>query len=222
MNPTARVVLGVVTVLAIVVSGCSGGEAPTATAGEEATTRSALATTPKTTSTATTSTTTTSTTTTSTTTTSTTTTTVSPIVDVYDLGDYQVRVVDLQVTEVRGPVEKLVETEVYREVQEPTYRVGAMCKDGWRSKATGSGACSWHGGVSQWLMGGGETRTELDVETNTVITPNEVLCQNSSCPQLVGADTNLAVVWLYVPILEDEFGGVGEIDTEDLEPVAHG
>tara|TARA_Y100001970_G_C14199721_1_gene840392 strand:- start:144 stop:1079 length:936 start_codon:yes stop_codon:yes gene_type:complete len=31
------------------------------------------------------------------------------------------------------------------------YRVGAICRDGWRSYATGSGACSWHGGVAYWL-----------------------------------------------------------------------
>lgn len=30
-------------------------------------------------------------------------------------------------------------------------RIGAICRDGWRSTATGSGACSWHGGVSYWL-----------------------------------------------------------------------
>ena len=30
-------------------------------------------------------------------------------------------------------------------------RYGAICADGWRSNATGSGACSWHGGVSRWL-----------------------------------------------------------------------
>ncbi|MFC2104370.1 SH3 domain-containing protein [Bacteroidota bacterium] len=32
-----------------------------------------------------------------------------------------------------------------------TYRVGAVCKDGTRSSATGRGACSHHGGVSYWL-----------------------------------------------------------------------
>lgn len=26
-------------------------------------------------------------------------------------------------------------------------RTGAVCEDGWHSTATGSGACSWHGGV---------------------------------------------------------------------------
>jgi hypothetical protein len=31
------------------------------------------------------------------------------------------------------------------------YRIGARCRDGWRSHATGSGACSWHGGVTEWL-----------------------------------------------------------------------
>ena len=30
-------------------------------------------------------------------------------------------------------------------------RVGAMCKDGYRSSATGKGACSSHGGVDYWL-----------------------------------------------------------------------
>jgi hypothetical protein len=28
---------------------------------------------------------------------------------------------------------------------------GAICFDGWRSASTGSGTCSWHGGVSKWL-----------------------------------------------------------------------
>jgi hypothetical protein len=31
------------------------------------------------------------------------------------------------------------------------YRIGARCRDGWRSDARGSGACSWHGGVAEWL-----------------------------------------------------------------------
>lgn len=31
------------------------------------------------------------------------------------------------------------------------YRTGAICSDGWRSSATGRGACSHHGGVSTWL-----------------------------------------------------------------------
>lgn len=30
-------------------------------------------------------------------------------------------------------------------------RVGAICRDGWESSATGRGACSWHGGVDYWL-----------------------------------------------------------------------
>lgn len=31
------------------------------------------------------------------------------------------------------------------------YRIGAVCSDGWRSSATGSGACSHHGGVDHWV-----------------------------------------------------------------------
>lgn len=36
-------------------------------------------------------------------------------------------------------------------VQQQRYRVGAICRDGWQSRATGRGACSHHGGVSEWL-----------------------------------------------------------------------
>jgi hypothetical protein len=32
-----------------------------------------------------------------------------------------------------------------------TNRIGAICNDGTRSSATGSGACSHHGGVNYWL-----------------------------------------------------------------------
>jgi hypothetical protein len=31
------------------------------------------------------------------------------------------------------------------------YRIGAICSDGTQSSATGSGACSHHGGVMCWL-----------------------------------------------------------------------
>jgi hypothetical protein len=31
-------------------------------------------------------------------------------------------------------------------------RTGAICEDGTYSAATGSGACSWHGGVQEWLQ----------------------------------------------------------------------
>lgn len=34
----------------------------------------------------------------------------------------------------------------------PGLRYGAICQDGTRSNATGRGACSHHGGVSQWLV----------------------------------------------------------------------
>jgi uncharacterized integral membrane protein len=42
-------------------------------------------------------------------------------------------------------VEKL--TEKCREEYKSTHRVGAWCKDGWRSSSAGSGTCSHHGGV---------------------------------------------------------------------------
>ena len=34
------------------------------------------------------------------------------------------------------------------------YRSGAVCRDGWQSSATRSGACSDHGGVARWLSNG--------------------------------------------------------------------
>jgi hypothetical protein len=37
----------------------------------------------------------------------------------------------------------------------------AICKDGWRSKSSGSGTCSWHGGVLNWLPGGGSSPSIL-------------------------------------------------------------
>jgi hypothetical protein len=30
-------------------------------------------------------------------------------------------------------------------------RIGAVCRDGWHSNSTGSGACSHHGGVDHWI-----------------------------------------------------------------------
>jgi hypothetical protein len=36
-------------------------------------------------------------------------------------------------------------------VAAPGGRIGASCADGWRSMATGQGACSHHGGVATWL-----------------------------------------------------------------------
>lgn len=36
-------------------------------------------------------------------------------------------------------------------------RVGSICEDGSESDATGRGACSWHGGVDQWVLDDGTT-----------------------------------------------------------------
>jgi hypothetical protein len=47
------------------------------------------------------------------------------------------------------------------------YRIGARCRDGWRSHATGSGACSWHGGVAEWLYA--DDRVVHDTKTGREI-----------------------------------------------------
>ena len=41
------------------------------------------------------------------------------------------------------------------QVQTDRHRVGAICNDGTTSTATGSGACSHHGGVSCWRYSDG-------------------------------------------------------------------
>ena len=41
------------------------------------------------------------------------------------------------------------------QAQTARHRIGATCKDGWASSATGSGACSHHGGVSCWQYSDG-------------------------------------------------------------------
>ena len=47
--------------------------------------------------------------------------------------------------------EPTAEPEPEEEESEPV-RVGAICRDGSESSATGSGACSHHGGVDHWIM----------------------------------------------------------------------
>lgn len=49
------------------------------------------------------------------------------------------------------------------------YRTGAICRDGWRSKATGRGACSHHGGVAYWL----NTQTRHREVRSTWLAQNE-------------------------------------------------
>ncbi len=59
---------------------------------------------------------------------------------------------------ILGPRDNQAMAEVlYKKARETKeYRIGAICSDGWESSATGRGACSWHGGVKEWLK---ETET---------------------------------------------------------------
>ena len=50
---------------------------------------------------------------------------------------------------VRTP--KLAPQPISQPEHHTSYRIGAICRDGWQSSATGRGACSHHGGVSEWL-----------------------------------------------------------------------
>lgn len=40
--------------------------------------------------------------------------------------------------------------DAYYQALHSRVRTGAVCEDGWHSSATGSGACSWYGGVLYW------------------------------------------------------------------------
>jgi hypothetical protein len=55
------------------------------------------------------------------------------------------------------------------------HRVGAICADGWRSSATGRGACSHHGGVSKWLYSDGDGPVAF-LSMPLYITGNTSLC----------------------------------------------
>jgi hypothetical protein len=46
---------------------------------------------------------------------------------------------------------KVIANKIYNDASW-SYRIGAYCKDGTKSFATGRGACSWHGGVQEWIQ----------------------------------------------------------------------
>lgn len=50
-----------------------------------------------------------------------------------------------------------------------SYRIGATCNDGTSSSATGSGACSHHGGVAQWRMATGYSKSETECRTEAEV-----------------------------------------------------
>ena len=78
-----------------------------------------------------------------------------PELATFAYGDYVIELTDGTVSRIHGPVEQSI-PEVLGG------RTGAICRDGWRSSATGSGACSWHGGVSKWVRAIKEpARTEI-------------------------------------------------------------
>jgi len=54
---------------------------------------------------------------------------------------------------ILGPRDNQAMAEVLykKALKTKEYRIGAICSDGTNSSATGRGACSWHGGVEEWL-----------------------------------------------------------------------
>ncbi|MFH0761445.1 MAG: hypothetical protein V2A67_08075 [Bacteroidota bacterium] len=53
--------------------------------------------------------------------------------------------------QVRGPVNTDSLAHYIQERSKEIVVIGAICKDGWKSNATGRGACSHHGGVKEWI-----------------------------------------------------------------------
>lgn len=58
-----------------------------------------------------------------------------------------------------APLATLVDRCMAKGIRYESYRVGAVCRDGWRSGATGRGACSHHRGVAYWVYPKKQTRT---------------------------------------------------------------
>lgn len=125
-----------------------------------------------------------------------------PVVNRYLAGDFELTLSDGKLVQLWGPVERQV-TEMKTVETGRSYRIGAICRDGWRSYATGRGACSWHGGVDYWLV----TRETKQVsEVSTVVTI-ETICRDNACPDLEGprASSNVKAAARYVAVVNDVF-----------------
>lgn len=68
-------------------------------------------------------------------------------------------------------------------------RRGAVCEDGWTSRATGSGACSHHGGVRRWLYSETEQVKVLDHTRATGLMRSIG----------IGLRMGAVIVWMIVP-----------------------
>lgn len=62
-----------------------------------------------------------------------------------------------------GFIQKNLVKEGKAIVSNNTYRIGATCKDGTSSSATGRGACSHHGGVARWRT---TTKKSVYIQSN--------------------------------------------------------
>lgn len=88
----------------------------------------------------------------------------------------------------------------------PGGRIGAVCTDGWRSMATGQGACSHHGGVAQWLYA--EPATSAPEAT----TPNDTATMDATPVQLNGRPPDDGFTWHDLAVgagQSDEMPGAG-------------
>lgn len=125
-----------------------------------------------------------------------------PVVDRFFVGEFDLTLRDGVLVDLRGPVEREVsETQTVETGR--AYRVGAFCRDGTRSSATGRGACSWHGGVNQWIL----QRETKQVTRTSLVERVETICRNSACPHLGGVPpwSNIEAAARYVVVVNEVF-----------------
>jgi len=61
----------------------------------------------------------------------------------------------------------------------PRVRIGAVCRDGTHSSATGSGACSWHDGVAYWLYRDPNPTVDLGSDRNLICEASSIVIEAS-------------------------------------------
>ena len=69
---------------------------------------------------------------------------------------------------IRGLTSVAILTNRIHEKSKYEYRIGAICSDGWKSKATGKGACSHHGGVDNWIYKTSYSKTMEECRTEAI------------------------------------------------------
>jgi hypothetical protein len=103
------------------------------------------------------------------------------------------------------------------------YRTGARCRDGWRSDATGRGACSWHGGVAEWLYADDRIvhETKTGRELGTVKWVGGKLQSQADGGVLLGEEKTAACEEVFTDWKRRRLTDMRERDRDDFVPHCH-